>query len=173
MVFSLAFPVASCENAQNFQIPEANANELSVRLERSECYGTCPIYALAIESDGKVTFDGKGYTKVIGKAQSRIDQDQINQIIGAIKSSDFFSFDNKYDQDSGNCPGTAADMPTVTLSIRLGDQEKKIIHYLGCWEPMDRTNRRNLSDAIFPQKLYLLENKIDEIVESNQWIGMK
>jgi hypothetical protein len=53
-------------NAQ--QIPA----DTIIRLERSNCFYTCPAYAVTISADGLVTFEGKANVSVLGKAQTRI-----------------------------------------------------------------------------------------------------
>ncbi len=164
----------SCENSRPVedirnQVPEANVNELSIKMQRGGCYGRCPIYSLDIASDGMVSFEGKYFTKVTGKAETRISSQQIERIIAAINAADFFAFDDAYDWDSGNCPLLATDSPEVTLQIKLGYREKTVKHYLGCLEKADPTSRISWSDRVFPQKLYLLENAIDELAETEKW----
>ncbi len=46
----------------------------------------------------------------------------------------------------------------------MKEKEKTIIHNLGCIEIGGNWK-------VFPQQLYNLENKIDEIVETKRWIG--
>jgi len=76
-------------------------------------------------------------------------------------------------------------MATVTLSIRLNEKSKTITHYLGCISNEEIVKKessgynssnipvselRDFTKQIFPQELYNLENKIDEIVETKRWI---
>ena len=37
---------------------------LTIRLERSQCYGSCPAYAVAIHGDGRVEYVGNKNVKV-------------------------------------------------------------------------------------------------------------
>ncbi len=79
----------------------------------------------------------------------------------------------------------ATDMETVTILVKLNGKEKTIEHYWGCWK-IDESKEDNsskedyspniriektFSPKVFPQQLYNLENKIDEIVETKRWIG--
>ncbi len=167
--------LASCghsisQSNTNFKQP-TNKTELFLRMERTECFGNCPVYVLTIKPDGKVLFEnikfrekGEMVTKN-EKIESKLSEEKINRLISEINKADFFSLKDSYTQKSGNCPNPLTDAPTVILSINLQDREKTIPHYLGCYETLEP------SFNIFPQKLYNLENKIDEIVETKRWIG--
>ncbi len=76
-------------------------------------------------------------------------------------------------------PVGSSDSESVKINIKLNGKEKTINHYLGCWEN-DRPTQNDSTDIkiekdwspkVFPQQLYNLENKIDEIVETKRWIG--
>lgn len=171
---------------QNQQIKSTNQNrqkeltELSLSMKRSGCFGECPIYDLTIQSDGKVIFEGKKYTKTIGKAESKLEKEKIKKLIAEIGKANFFSLDDSYNYESKNCPLSMSDHPNITLYIKLDGKEKTINHDWGCWKDSPLTSpdsngssvmQENWKPTIFPQKLYLLENKIDEIVETKRWIG--
>ncbi len=65
------------------------------------------------------------------------------------------------------------------LSIKLNGKEKTINHDWGCWEDSPTENDstgdikivKDWSPKVFPQQLYNLENRIDEIVETKRWVG--
>lgn len=161
--------VSQTENTNQTKTKEKP--ELSLKMERSGCYGRCPIYDLTIQPDGKVTFDGKGYTQTKGKAEDKLTEEQLNQLIAEIEKANFFSLDNAYNYDSKNCPELYTDSPVVNLTIKLKGIEKRINHYQGCNEKDSVNQNKNWTEKIFPQQLYKLENKIDEIVETKRWIG--
>jgi len=129
------------------KIPE----DLIVRLKRTPCYGTCPAYLLTINAKGEVEFLGEQYTKVNGQAKGRIDEAKVRQLIEEFEKAKFFEL--KDDYTSENC-GT--DMPTVRTTLLINGNVKKIEHDKGC-------------DA--PPELTALENSIDAIAGTSQWIG--
>lgn len=185
-VFSFLFVclLAACENSVS-QTGNANQTQtkektqLSLKMERSGCYGRCPIYDLTIQPDGKVTFEGKFYTETKGKAEDKLSEEQLKRLINEIEKSNFFSFDDIYNYDSKNCPSIATDMATVTLFIELNGNKKTITHYWGCWinqfpkenNPANVKVEKDYSPQVFPPQLYNLENKIDEIIETKRWVG--
>jgi Domain of unknown function (DUF6438) len=163
------------------QTPQTEKTELSLTLKRSSCYGRCPVYELSIQPSGKVLFEGKRFTKTKGKAESNLSEDKLKQLVSEIDKADFFALKDSYTESSGNCPSAVTDHPTVTLFIKLRGKQKTITHYLGCWD-LEKQENGNLSkdkievrnypyNRIFPQQLYNLENKIDEIIEIKRWIG--
>lgn len=173
-VFSLFFVcmLAACENSisqpENAnKIQQKEKTELSLRMERSGCWKFCPVYKLSIQPDGKVLFEGIQDTETKGKAESVLSRDKMIQLIDEIEKADFFALKNSYTNVSDNCPGYGIDAPTVILFINLNGKEKMITHNLGCKEEY----KIDEPMKIFPQQLFNLENKIDEIIETKRWIG--
>jgi hypothetical protein len=158
----------SCRESE-VQVADPVNSDLHIKMERGGCYGRCPIYVLEISSDGNVTFDGKFFTKVNGRAQARISPQRIDDIVAAIKATDFFSFEDSYEWESGNCPALATDLSTVVLYVKLGDRQKTIKHYHGCFQDSEDDTAGSFDEQIFPQKLYRLELQIDELAESGKW----
>lgn len=68
----------------------------------------------------------------------------------------------EYDAGEG-CPYYLNDAPVIRLESHLNGKRKRILHDLGCF-----VSRDNLSH--YPQELYRLEELIDEIANSSQWI---
>ncbi len=157
--------VSQTENTNQTQLKEKA--ELSLKLERSGCWKFCPVYQLIIQPDGKVLFEGIQDTATKGKVESILSKEKLIEIITKIERADFFSLKDSYTNVSDNCPNWETDAPTVILQINLNGNEKKITHSLGCREVYNP----NEFQKIFPQQLFDLENKIDEIVETKRWIG--
>ena len=141
-----------------------NHKAVAIRMERTACFGKCPVYTLTVEPTGNVTFEGKQFTKTLGKVESRLEDEKMAQLIAAIERADYFNLNTTYADDSDGCPVTATDSPSVNLSVRLGRYEKSIRHYHGCLEKGD-------SYRPYPAGLTELEKQIDEIVGTDRWIG--
>ena len=103
----------------------------------------------------------------------------IEKLAAEIEKADFFSFDDAYNENSTDCANSAKQKAGVILYIQLNGKEKTIEHYFGCRlsEKMKGNSPANIKidkdflPEVFPQELYNLENKIDEIVETKRWIG--
>lgn len=124
--------------------------ELVIRLERTACFGKCPVYSLMIKGHGAVIYSGVDFVKMKGIQETTISAEAMDQLLQAFDDAEYFLLDDSYTGFG------KSDMPSVYTSISIGDNTKSVKHYLG--------------DNKAPKKLTELENKIDAIVNSAQWI---
>lgn len=167
---------------QNQQLKSTNQNhqkaepELTLIMERYTWTHTL-FYKVEIQPDGKVNFtktNGRFIsTKIIEKAESKLEKEKMKQLLTELEISEFFSLDFAYGYRFKNCQSVLTHQDSVKIHIKLNGQEKTIHHDLGCFDISfaELKEEINRQDKIFPQKLYKLENKIDEIVETKRWIG--
>jgi hypothetical protein len=130
-------------------VPRPTADDIKdieIRLDRTMCFGACPDYTLTITSDGKVTFEGRHHTRVKGTETTTIDRAKLEELVMEVQKADFFGLLDEYS-------AIVTDHPTYTLSVRLGGKSKTVSNY-----------------ATGPHRLYLLQDRIDQIVNSAQWI---
>ena len=127
-----------------------NLSDAVITLERTLCYGTCPVYKLTVYGTGDVTWEGKKFVKTVGKAEGAISKEQFKQLVSEFDKANYFLLKDNYTQIS------LTDMPNVFTSITVDGKTKSIKHYRG--------------DNSAPEKLTTLETRIDEIVNSDQWI---
>ena len=126
-------------------------SEVMITLERTVCFGTCPIYRVTIYGDGRVEYEGTDYVEVKGTQSSNIGADGVSQLVEAFVEAGYFEWNDAYNNRN------VTDMPTVITSITLEGQTKRIERYEG--------------DASAPLELVKLENLIDTSVNSVQWTG--
>lgn len=143
--------IAGCTNdGTNKPSSPVTQEEPVITLERTSCFGTCPVYSLTINGDGTVVYVGEDFVKTKGEKETTISIDAVNQLVLEFEKADYFSLNDSYTSFG------ISDMPSANTSISIGGKTKAIKHYLG--------------DRSAPQQLTELENKIDEIVNSAQWI---
>ena len=178
-VFSIFFVclLAACGNSISQSENKVLATQtkkvmLNLRMERNHCFGECPVYTLTIQPDGNFFFENvkiREKNELITKKriEGTLSEEKINQIVGEINKADFFNLKDSYADGFGNCPAFWKDSPDVNLSVSIDGKEKTVFHSLGCKEEV------NIGEEgkIYPQRLYDLENKIDEIVETKRWVG--
>lgn len=164
-----AFALAGCggagmtydgPGARPASTPRAVPADTLISLERTECFGTCPVYKVTISADGTVTFDGKRLVEKTGVAEGRISREEVGELIAGFEAANYFSLKDAYTPDSGHCPEVATDHPSANTSIRVGGKFKSVQHYHGC---------TGLKEEL--KDLTALENRIDEIANTRQWIG--
>ncbi len=130
----------------------------AITLERTACFGTCPMYKVTIASDGTVTFNGVRFTKITGAAKGKISANDYRQLVAEFEKINYFSLPDAYSPGTPVCPRTITDMPSANTSIRLKGKLKGVRHYLGCGE----------EGAL--AKLIALEKKIDDVAGTQKWI---
>jgi len=129
-----------------------------ITLERSACFGACPVYKLTIYDDGKVEYEGHEWVKRKGKAQGQITKEALEKLVGEFEKIDYFNLDYFYHNEGKNCPTLWSDHPTAVTSLEWKGKKKKISHYHGC------------KGTTVLAQLTALEDKIDDVVNSAQWI---
>jgi Domain of unknown function (DUF6438) len=138
--------------------PEADAVKTPVvTLERTSCFGTCPVYQVTITPAGAVRFVGKKHVVKQGEATAEIPTGRVDTLLRELEAGGYFGFEDKYVMDSPACGQYATDSPTVITSATIGDRTKKIRHDHGC--------------AGAPPELARLERLIDEVAGADQWTG--
>ncbi len=135
---------------------EENAGPVAT-LERTPCFGTCPVYQVSIFRDGTVKFVGKQHVKQKGEATVSVSRGAVDSLLAELESAGFFDFADEYVMDSPACGPYATDSPTVITSLATGGRTKRIRHDYGC------------SGA--PAELRPLEQKIDDVAGTSRWIG--
>ncbi|HEY2961565.1 MAG TPA: DUF6438 domain-containing protein [Pyrinomonadaceae bacterium] len=127
-------------------------------LERTACYGFCPVYKLTIYDDGKVLYEGKDFVKHKGKAQGQIKQSELEALVREFERIDYLNLAENYTDDPKNCPEQWTDNPSAITSLNWKGKNKTVRHYYGC----------RGSNVL--EQLTALESKIDEVVNTDQWI---
>ncbi len=160
------------------QYQQKTEPQLTLTMERFTWTRTLD-YKVEIQPDGKVDFtktNGRFLSsKIIRKVKSKLEKEKIKKLLIEIETSDFFSLDSAYGYRFKNCPLAMSDNDSVKIYVKLNGKEKMIDHDLGCLDMSLAELKKNINrnDRIFPQELYKLENKIDEIAETKRWIGEK
>jgi len=142
-------------NAASQNATSPSHTDAVITLERTACFGTCPVYQLTIYGDGKVVYEGKAFVTVTGRHTAQISPEQVQQLVTAFKTANFFSLENQYVVG-------ATDLPGAWTSITSNGQSKRVWRYGSSDNP-------ELNNA--PRSLTELENQIDKIVNSQQWVG--
>jgi hypothetical protein len=137
-----------------------------ITLERTVCFGTCPDYKIIIHGDGRLVYEGRRFVKTVGAVESTVTQEQLRQLVAEFEKADYFSLCDEYPSSCDRCPTDWTDNPSANTSIQINGKKKSIRHYYGCQEKSEHY-------AVYPQKLYQLESRIDEIVGSARWVAGK
>jgi hypothetical protein len=135
--------------------------DILITLERPGCFLGCPDYVVTISADGTVTFEGKANVKVKGKAQSNISREKVQLLVAAFEKAKFFSLRDRYAWKKDGCRQVWSDSDSAITSILINGKSKSVNHYLGCHRE---------GDIPYPSVLSELEEKIDEVANTKQWV---
>jgi len=137
-------------------LSDADLKTLTVRLERTACYGTCPAYTVTIHGDGRVEYTGQGNVKEKAARDGRIEMTAIAELLSHFTQAKFLSISKDYSEEKRTC-GRCTDMPTGIIELRVSGITHRVKHYHGC--------------TCAPKSLFGLESTIDKAANSDQWIG--
>lgn len=126
---------------------DSGADPLWVRLVRTECYGECPSYDVTIYADGRVEYTGYRYVARPGRHEKRIAPERFQLLRKKIQQLGFWRMENHYTSD-------ITDSPHQIITVKTQTNEKSVDDYI--------TGPKALKD---------LENFIDEVAGTSEWVG--
>jgi putative hemolysin len=151
------YTVTLGEQSTSFTLQMDNARpgetdpEPVITLERTPCFGFCPVYTLALYGDGWVVYDGRDFVEMTGEHRENIGVEAVNALAEQFVAAGYLEWDDAYTNRD------RTDMPSAITSLTVDGRTKRINHYHG--------------DDSAPQALTMLENLVDETANTAQWIG--
>ncbi|MGB8509344.1 MAG: DUF6438 domain-containing protein [Pyrinomonadaceae bacterium] len=140
------------------QLGDDELKGVIIKLERTECFGACPVYSITIHGDGVVDYDGKKFVKETGKRSYKISRENVRELVEEFYKADYFSMEKEY-LSRKNADGTetqVTDLPATQTSITIGKKTKSVYNYFGG-----------------PDALRELEHKIDQISGVAKYVKKK
>jgi membrane dipeptidase len=136
-----------------FAAPQASAassapsqGPIAISLERTACFGFCPVYSVTLRDDGSVTYSGKEHVKVTGNQTWKIDPGAVRALAQEMQDAGFFELQDQY-------RAMVTDHPTVFTSLTAGGRTKRVMNYVAG-----------------PPKLKDLEEKIDRVAGTRKYV---
>ncbi|MGB8646519.1 MAG: DUF6438 domain-containing protein [Anaerolineae bacterium] len=130
--------------------PTVAWKQLKITLDWNPGLATGPGYDLMVNGDGMVVFNRKPRFGMTNSITTTITPDQVQALVTAFQEADYFSLADYYSEIA------YTDWPIVTTSWAIDGRSKTIVHYI--------------ADQSTPKKLTELENKINAIIGTSQWI---
>lgn len=123
----------------------------TISLQRTACFGSCPMYVVKVDSQGAVTFEGQRFVGHTGTHRGTATAAAVAELRQALMDSNFFAMSDCY------CERRITDLPSAIVTVEWSGQKKAVKHYAG-----DRSAPAALSD---------LQKKIDELSDAKRFIG--
>ncbi|MEM9847230.1 MAG: DUF6438 domain-containing protein [Bacteroidota bacterium] len=98
--------------------------QLIASIERTACYGRCPVYQAKIFSNGLVLYEGKKHVSNMGLFEAYILEDQIDHLLAQADSVQFFDLSASYPEHGQKI----YDLPSTQIFIRKAESEKTVLN---------------------------------------------
>jgi hypothetical protein len=128
---------------------------LEVTLDRTACFGTCPVYTVTIHRDGSVDWVGMDHVATVGKAHGQIERGGLQQLEVAVDAMRFFDRDKRGFLTQPKDIWVCSDLSTITITVTRGT----VAHTI--------EDDQCHSDP----ELGVLERLIDNVAKTAVWIG--
>jgi hypothetical protein len=109
----------------------SNVAGRSISIERSSCYGPCPVYRFTMYSNGQYVWQGRAHVSVVGTVRGSMDARTFATAMRLLMDSGYLDFKDSY-QSGEECEVIATDNPTVAIVVADPVHPKTISHYRGC-----------------------------------------
>jgi hypothetical protein len=127
-----------------------------ISLERTVCFGDCPIYKLLLLPNGKVSIStqNKMYHAVT-------DTTAVSNLFSSADYHHFWKFKDNYSSFE-DCQVYLTDFPSLIITVKTGNQKKTTNLYLGC---------RDTLSAL--KWLYEYGQAIDSIAGTKRFVSLE
>jgi len=130
------------------EVASTNHGITEIGIERSACYGTCPIYTFIIKSDGTFRYKGIKYVEREGESTGTVPVWYFHQLAQFIRDSGYTELQDGYRR-------AVTDNPTTYTMVVMNGKRKIISNYANAG----------------PTKLWAIEQLIDDLMSKAKWDG--
>jgi hypothetical protein len=124
--------------------------DFEIRLETKSCIWRCPVFTVALLGDGTVVFEGESEVLLPGRHIDHVDRRTAEDLLAAFRDADFFSLQDSY-------VAAMTDIPSSTISLRVGDSTKAVLDHGG-------------STIGMPESVGLLGHELMEATGAGKWV---
>jgi Domain of unknown function (DUF6438) len=107
--------------------PEGEVTEIT--LERTPCFGSCPVFAMTLHPGGTADYFGKMHVAKLGHYRGNFHPDDFARLSQLLEARGFFGLRPRYAR-------AVTDMATVITRVKRGDTTTKVEDY-GRAGPLD------------------------------------
>ena len=111
-----------CPSKEQAEPPVSISEGDFVKLSRSGCYGTCPVYEVTVAANGDVTWHGSSFVYSTGIGHSRIEPEAALALIKEFQLPTFWGLCAGYD-------ASATDSATTQINVQIGGKTKTVWNY--------------------------------------------
>lgn len=137
-----------------------------ITLERTPCFGMCPVYRVSIDGDGRVTWLGKQHVEAVGARRASVPPRRVRDLERKLTDVRFFERDADGNlARTPTCAGGACTFPSDTI---CSDTSASIITVR-----RERVQHTIRHDHCEPSPLDELVALVDDVARTTAWIGTR
>ncbi|MCK4750259.1 MAG: hypothetical protein KAT15_24550, partial [Bacteroidales bacterium] len=141
----------SCTGSRNF-----TGENILIEMEKTPCYGQCPVYSIQIDQMGNGLFKGVENTELVGLYSFHLHDDELIHLKSMFEGIGFFTLEDRYFE-------YVSDLPTTYITYRSGGKEKKIMDYYGAPKELNNLEKQ-IETLVLTKKM----KKIDQTKTSEK-----
>lgn len=127
IIISLSAVVAFFSHCKSSEKPVAgntmnNDTMLLASIERTPCFGICPVYKITIYQSGFTVMHGKRNVPNIGRFSTRLSKEQVQSIIRYADENKIYDLEGEYIEPR------IADYPTTITELNISNRYKRIVN---------------------------------------------
>lgn len=103
----LSLLLVSCNSAKSIQ-----NNEPLLFLQKTACFGACPIYKATIYPNGKILYVGEKFTPYTGEIETQLSNKDLKQLIQEFEAINFEQYSSHYVNDK------ISDIPSTIIQYK-------------------------------------------------------
>jgi len=139
--------LSACVSATATPLPA----DTRISLERTACFGACPIYTVSITGDGQVTYNGRRFVRVTGDQRGTASAADVTHLVAMMDAAHFFDLQDAY-------RARVTDLPSQIITLERGGRTKTVTDYGGEMIGM-------------PHAVHEIEAEIDRVANTAQWVA--
>lgn len=126
-----------------------------IRLQRTSCFGPCPVYSVTIDATGAVLYEGEKHVRALGRHTGNIAPSTVARLLATIKRIRFFDLRDayRYIEHPDGTRTMIDDLATTIITVTVNGQTKRVESYFGA-----------------PASVAALQRQIDEAAGTKRWI---
>jgi hypothetical protein len=147
MILTLLFAAFFIACHPRKSIQKNSLSKTYISIEKTPCYGTCPIYTMSIDGDGIALLRAGDFMDEIGFFYARLNADSVHSLFTDAKACAWETYDSTY-------LNQYLDLPTTIIRFATNEKDTITVEY-------------NTSNT--PEELKLLGNKLGLLQEQLDW----
>ncbi|MCC6385263.1 MAG: DUF6438 domain-containing protein [Bacteroidia bacterium] len=122
VVLSFTLTCKSTKPSSDQTGPNHTDSVLLASIERTPCFGICPVYKISIYQSGYVIMHGIRHVKNTGWFSTRLTTEDVKSIKDYINQHNVYEFKDNYTEPR------VADFPSAITEVNLHNQYKRIVN---------------------------------------------